>query len=87
LIPAANRGINNINRRLPNVLAWLEAAKPDVARLQELKAEDRSFPEAALLEAGYSAVWQGRRTWNGVAILVRGAEPILNSPQPARGLH
>jgi exodeoxyribonuclease-3 len=45
--------------------------------LQELKAEDRDFPEAAIREAGYQAVWRGQRSWNGVAILARGAEPIL----------
>ena len=73
----ATLNINNVNRRLPNLLAWLETEKPDVACLQELKAEDGAFPEAALLEAGYSAIWQGQRTWNGVAILGRGTEPVL----------
>jgi len=73
----ATFNVNNINRRLPNLLAWLEAAKPDVACLQELKAEDQAFPEAALRDAGYSALWQGERSWNGVAILARGVEPVL----------
>ncbi len=73
----ATFNINNVNRRLPNLLAWLRAAKPDVACLQELKAEDRQFPERALLETGYSAVWQGERSWNGVAILARGTKPVL----------
>lgn len=73
----ATFNINNVNRRLPNLLNWLDAAKPDVVCLQELKAEDRAFPEAALSDAGYSAVWQGQRTWNGVAILARGKEPVL----------
>jgi exodeoxyribonuclease-3 len=73
----ATSNINNINRRLPNLLAWLAAAKPDAVCLQELKAEDRAFPEAALLDAGYNAVWQGQKTWNGVAILARGKEPVV----------
>jgi exodeoxyribonuclease-3 len=72
----ATFNINNVNRRLPNLLAWLEAAKPDVVCLQELKAEDRGFPEAALRDAGYHAIWQGQRTWNGVAILARGKQPV-----------
>jgi exodeoxyribonuclease-3 len=72
----ATFNINNVNRRLPNLLAWLEAAKPDVVCLQELKAEDRGFPEAALRDAGYHAIWQGQRTWNGVAILTRGKQPV-----------
>ena len=75
-VKIATFNINNVNRRLPNLLAWLETSKPDVACLQELKAEDRAFPEAALGEAGYHAVWKGRRSWNGVAILARGAEPV-----------
>ena len=73
----ATFNINNVNRRLPNLLGWLASARPDVVCLQELKAADASFPAAALQEAGYGAVWQGQATWNGVAILARGAEPVL----------
>lgn len=73
----ATFNINNINRRLQNLLEWLGERKPDVACLQELKADQGSFPADALAHAGYYAVWQGQRTWNGVAILARGSEPIL----------
>lgn len=73
----ATFNINNVNRRLPNLLAWLAETKPDAVCLQELKADDRSFPEAAIRNAGYGAVWRGQRTWNGVAILARDAEPVL----------
>ena len=73
----ATFNINNVNKRLPNLLAWLEAERPDVACLQELKSTTDAFPAAALAAAGYNAVWQGERTWNGVAILARGATPIL----------
>ncbi|KWV61179.1 exodeoxyribonuclease III [Bradyrhizobium macuxiense] len=73
----ATFNINNINRRLPNLLRWLKSAKPDVVSLQELKASDAEFPAAALEKAGYGAVWQGQKTWNGVAILARKAEPVL----------
>jgi exodeoxyribonuclease-3 len=73
----ATFNINNINRRLPNLLAWLRAAKPDVVALQELKAADADFPIAAIEKAGYGAVWRGQKTWNGVAILARKAEPVL----------
>src|ERR1700742_1641726 len=73
----ATFNINNVNRRLPNLLAWLGEAAPDVVCLQELKATDADFPAAAIRDAGYGAVWQGQRTWNGVAILARGAEPVL----------
>ncbi|WP_428489744.1 exodeoxyribonuclease III [Rhodopila sp.] len=73
----ATFNINNVNRRLPNLLGWLRAAEPDVACLQELKAESGAFPIAAIRNAGYGAVWQGERRWNGVAILRRGGEPVL----------
>ena len=73
----ATFNINNVNRHLPNLLAWLKTAKPDVVCLQELKCEQGAFPAAALAKAGYKAVWKGQRTWNGVAILSRGPEPVL----------
>jgi exodeoxyribonuclease-3 len=73
----ATFNINNINRRLPNLLRWLRTAKPDVACLQELKSTDADFPAAALDKAGYGAVWRGQKAWNGVAILARQADPVL----------
>jgi exodeoxyribonuclease-3 len=73
----ATFNVNDINKRLPNLLRWLDDAKPDVACLQELKCTDRSFPASALGSAGYGAVWRGEHRWNGVAILARGAEPVL----------
>ncbi|HET7889234.1 MAG TPA: exodeoxyribonuclease III [Bradyrhizobium sp.] len=73
----ATFNINNINRRLPNLLAWLKRAKPDVVALQELKSTDSDFPQSALEKAGYGAVWRGQKTWNGVALLARNADPIL----------
>ncbi len=72
----ATFNINGVNRRLPNLLAWLDAERPDIVCLQELKAEDAAFPAGPLREAGYQAVWHGQRSWNGVAILSRGAEPV-----------
>jgi exodeoxyribonuclease III len=73
----ATLNINNINKRLANLLAWLRSARPDVVCLQELKSTDADFPVAALRRAGYDAVWQGQKSWNGVAILARGMEPVL----------
>lgn len=73
----ATFNINNVNKRLPNLLRWLRAAKPDAVALQELKATDTEFPAAAFEKAGYGAVWRGQKTWNGVAILARNAEPVL----------
>ena len=73
----ATFNINNINRRLPNLLHWLRAARPDVVCLQELKSADAHFPVDAIEKAGYGAVWRGQKTWNGVAILARNADPVL----------
>jgi exodeoxyribonuclease-3 len=73
----ATFNINNIKRRLPNLLDWLNASKPDVVCLQELKCPERDFPAAQIKEAGYSAAWCGEKTWNGVAILARRREPVL----------
>lgn len=73
----ATFNINGIRRRLPNLLEWLREAEPDVVCLQELKAAQEAFPQEALAQAGYEAVWKGERTWNGVAILSRLGPPIL----------
>lgn len=73
----ATFNINNINSRLQNLLAWLAVAKPDIVCLQELKARQTQFPRTALAAAGYGAVFVGQPTWNGVAILARGSEPVL----------
>jgi len=73
----ATFNINNINRRLPNLLRWLHQAKPDIVALQELKSSHHDFPASAIEGAGYGAVWRGQKTWNGVAILARNADPVL----------
>ena len=73
----ATFNINNINRRLDNLLAWLRSARPDIACLQELKASDNEFPLRAIEKAGYRAVFHGQKTWNGVAILSRKSDPVL----------
>ena len=70
----ATYNVNGINGRLPVLLRWLEETQPDVACLQELKAPQENFPEQALLDAGYHAIWHGQKSWNGVAILSRSAE-------------
>ena len=77
----ATYNINGVNRRLPNLMAWLADAAPDVVCLQELKATDRQFPATALADAGYGAVWRGESSWNGVAILAKGQEPVLTQSE------
>src|SRR5438094_9088341 len=72
----ATYNVNGINGRLPSLLEWLREAAPDIVCLQELKAPDEKFPLSAIHAAGYGAVWHGQKSWNGVAILARGAQPI-----------
>jgi exodeoxyribonuclease-3 len=73
----ATFNINNINKRLHNLTAWLARAQPDVVCLQELKVEQRAFPASALRDFGYRGVWLGERSWNGVAILARERDALL----------
>ncbi len=86
----ATYNVNGINGRLPVLLRWLDEARPDVVCLQELKAPQEKFPETALREAGYSAVWLGQKSWNGVAILARGYDihptrrGLPGDPDPAQ---
>jgi exodeoxyribonuclease III len=71
----ATYNVNGINARLPILLRWLQETAPDVVCLQELKTPQEKFPEQALLEAGYHAVWHGQKSYNGVAILAKGTKP------------
>jgi exodeoxyribonuclease-3 len=72
----ATFNVNGISSRLPILLRWLAEYKPDVVCLQELKAPQDKFPIAAITAAGYGAIWHGQKSWNGVAILARGTDPI-----------
>jgi exodeoxyribonuclease III len=70
----ATYNVNGVNGRLPVLLRWLEEYTPDVVCLQELKAPQEKFPEQAIRDAGYHAIWHGQKSWNGVAILSRNSE-------------
>lgn len=72
----ATFNVNGIGTRLPHLLEWLGKEQPDVVALQELKALDAAFPADALEKAGYGAIWQGQRAWNGVALLGRDTVPV-----------
>ncbi|KKB80960.1 exodeoxyribonuclease III [Devosia soli] len=72
----ASYNINGINGRLGILIDWLDETQPDAVCLQELKCDDGKFPASALEKAGYAAIWQGQKSWNGVAILSRGREPV-----------
>src|ERR1700751_875247 len=72
----ATFNINGLRSRLPALLEWLEREAPDVVCLQELKAPDAAFPILDFNAAGYGAIWHGQTSWNGVAILAKGANPL-----------
>jgi exodeoxyribonuclease-3 len=72
----ATYNVNGVNGRLPVLLRWLEMRQPDIVCLQELKAPQERFPEAAIAELGYEAIWHGQKSWNGVAILSRVGKPV-----------
>jgi exodeoxyribonuclease III len=67
----ATYNVNGISSRLPVLLRWLNETAPDVVCLQELKAPHENFPEKAIQDSGYKAIWHGQKSWNGVAILSR----------------
>jgi len=71
----ATYNVNGVNGRLPVLLRWLSESLPDVVCLQELKAPQEKFPQKAIEDIGYNAVWNGQKSWNGVAILARGVKP------------
>src|ERR1700712_2764438 len=71
----ATYNVNSIGARLPVLLHWLAAPPPELGFVAELKEGDEKFPEGAIREAGYAAVWHGQKAYNGVAILARGEEP------------
>jgi len=75
-VKIATFNVNGLNARLEAVTRWLHESQPDVACLQELKMPSDRFPELAFRAAGYRAIWHGQKSWNGVAILARGRDPI-----------
>ena len=72
----ATYNVNGVNGHLLSLVRWLGESAPDVACLQELKAPQEKFPESAIVDAGYEAIWHGQKSWNGVAILARGVTPV-----------
>ena len=72
----ASYNINGINPRLHVLTRWLEEFQPDIVGLQELKCTHEAFPREAIEALGYSAIWHGQRSWNGVALLSKVGEPV-----------
>jgi len=78
----ATWNVNSMNVRLPHVLEWLDANRPDVLVLQEIKQLTEAFPAEALQEIGYASVANGQKTYNGVAVVSRSpaTNPVFEFP-------
>jgi exodeoxyribonuclease III len=74
VLKIATYNINGVNGHLPVLVRWLSETAPDIVCLQELKAPQEKFPEQAVKDLGYSAIWHGQKSWNGVAILAKNQE-------------
>jgi exodeoxyribonuclease III len=72
----ASYNINGINSRLHVLTRWLKEFQPHIVGLQEIKCTDEAFPREAIEALGYSAIWHGQRSWNGVSLLSRVGEPV-----------
>jgi exodeoxyribonuclease-3 len=72
----ATYNVNGVNGRLPVLLRWLAQTAPDIVCLQELKAPTEKFPEKSVRDAGYGVIWHGQKSYNGVAILAKGRDPV-----------
>lgn len=78
----ATFNVNSIQARLAFVLGWLDARKPDIVCMQELKTTDDAFPREAFEAAGYRVATHGQAQWNGVAVATRGDAEIVQSGLP-----
>jgi exodeoxyribonuclease-3 len=72
----ATYNINDVRKRIEPLRAWLDVTAPDVVCLQELKCTDAEFPYDDVQAMGYGVLVVGQKSWNGVAILARGSEPV-----------
>ena len=72
----ATYNVNDIRKRIEPLRAWLDVTAPDIVCLQEIKCTEAHFPRDAVRAMGYEALVLGQKSWNGVAILAKGIEPV-----------
>lgn len=73
----ASWNVNSLRARTEHLKAWLQARKPDVVLLQELKGLE--FPTELFQELGYYSAAVTQKTYNGVAVLSRTPITTLNT--------
>ncbi len=83
----ATWNVNGLRARLDLVLHWLASRRPDVVGIQEIKTTEDQFPLEAIREAGYHALVNGQKGWNGVAILARDEPQIVQRDLPGQEAH
>jgi exodeoxyribonuclease-3 len=79
----ATWNVNSVKARLPNLLAWLQEAAPDILLLQEIKCVDEAFPREPIEDLGYNCATHGQKTYNGVAILAKSPIEDIRRGLPA----
>jgi exodeoxyribonuclease-3 len=67
----ATWNVNSVVARLPRLVPWLAATRPDVLCIQETKIADAQFPAEEIRALGYELAVYGTGRWNGVALLSR----------------
>jgi exodeoxyribonuclease-3 len=89
VVRIATWNVNSIKQRVPRLLPWLDARRPDVVCLQETKLADGAFQALLgreLANRGYAVALHGEAQWNGVAILSRvGLEEVVAGVAGAPG--
>ena len=71
LFKIATWNVNSLRVRLEHVLAWLTSHQPHLLAVQETKVENQHFPEEPFKKAGYHVLYNGQKTYNGVAFISR----------------
>ena len=73
--------VNSVNARQAHLIQLIEEQAPDVIMLQELKCESSKFPFMLLESYGYTCNIHSQKSYNGVAILTKGAESHISNTQ------
>ena len=82
MLKLATWNVNSIRVRLDQVLDWLHTEAPDILAIQETKITNDKFPAGEFMQAGYQAICNGQKTYNGVATIsrLRAAEVVTELP-------
>ncbi len=80
----ATWNVNGLRARLDYMMLWLDARRPDIVGLQELKITDEEFPTDAFSARGYHVVTHGQKAWNGVAVLSREPAEVVMRGLPGQ---